>query len=240
MSRIDDYNPDHNLINPNDIKYIQSESLSINSFEYVYKSKDVLLYDVPGKRSQRKKWNFFLKDCNHIIFFIPLNHFYKKMDEDDITNRLLEDIMLLKEIKQNNDISHILILSKFDEFFKNHQNYSKEFKEAIKLIINHFNINIDLDKLEKDKSTNSKIELIIQILNSLKLMPLNIIIADLINDNCFQDIFEIINRIVQKELTLNEPYYSLHLIYIIHKLDCSFGLKDIHFNFEKSLVPNLE
>lgn len=77
------------------------------------------MVDVGGQRSERRKWVHCFQDVTAIIFVIAISSYDQVLEEDEKTNRMVEDIKLYKEIADNQwfgETSIILFFNKKDIF----------------------------------------------------------------------------------------------------------------------------
>lgn len=98
-------------------------------------SKPCVLLLTGGQRNERKKWVNILD--SHCIFVIGLTQYFMTCYEDESTNRLDEDLTVLKKISHEfyQNRLFILVLNKvdiFEEILKQfpYENYHKKEKES--------------------------------------------------------------------------------------------------------------
>lgn len=121
--------------------------------------------DTGGQRNERKKWHNFYGINVNIVFVVNLCGYNKKCYEDDMTNRLLEDLTLFDEFinSERFKYSNILLLfnkkdklkkqiEKKDELIDIFPDYKggRNYKNALKFIIKKF--------LEKNKGIPKRIK----------------------------------------------------------------------------------
>lgn len=107
-----------------DILKSRIKTIGVNDLFFKYKHQDqtlkFALTDVGGQRGERKKWQK-IKDffSSNIIFVSSLSEYDQTCYEDDVTNRMLENIELFGDTVNNGKISTplvILVFNKLDLF----------------------------------------------------------------------------------------------------------------------------
>jgi len=88
-------------------------------------SRDWIIYDVGGARSQREAWVPFFEHMHAIIFLAPVNCFNQKLAEDPRVNRLEDSFHLYQRVISSpllSQIPVILFLNKMDLLATNIEN----------------------------------------------------------------------------------------------------------------------
>jgi GTPase SAR1 family protein len=123
--------------------------------EIVFQSKgsDIILVDVGGQRSERRKWLHCLDDVLAIIYISAMDDYDSMLEEDGATNRLQESLELFSTVTSStyfSDKGWILFLNKKDLF-----------EEKIKVKpLNKFFSNVTVeDGKNYEKSANYLLEL---------------------------------------------------------------------------------
>jgi len=102
-----------------DIMRAKQRTTGINQVEILHNGFTVVLMDVGGQRSERRKWIDQFDKVNTVIFLAALDEYDMVLEEDFHTNRLEESLRLFKSTT-NNDFFQppcwILFLNKFDIF----------------------------------------------------------------------------------------------------------------------------
>lgn len=100
-------------------------------------SKPFIMANAAGNRSERRKWESIIDDKTHCIFVIGLSQYFMTCYEDDVTNRLEEDLSTLKETVNRFmiDKKFILVLNKLDIFEERlkqfpYENYHKKERDS--------------------------------------------------------------------------------------------------------------
>jgi len=102
-----------------DIMRAKQRTTGINTVEIIHNGFTVVLMDVGGQRSERRKWIDQFDKVNTVIFLTALDEYDMVLEEDFHTNRLEESLRLFKSITSHNFFqppSWILFLNKFDIF----------------------------------------------------------------------------------------------------------------------------
>jgi hypothetical protein len=75
--------------------------------------------DVGGQRSERRKWIHCFQDVTAVLYVVSLADYDLKMEEDRVTNRLLDSLDLFNKVVNNAffvDVDIVLFLNKKDLF----------------------------------------------------------------------------------------------------------------------------
>jgi len=102
-----------------DILRSRVKTSGIIETEFVVDKTKFRLVDVGGQRSERKKWMHCFEEVTAVIFCVALSEYDLKMDEDDVTSRMVDSLKLFKEICNSKwfaETSMILFLNKKDLF----------------------------------------------------------------------------------------------------------------------------
>eukprot|EP01091_Cochliopodium_minus_P000200 TRINITY_DN10222_c0_g1_i1.p1 TRINITY_DN10222_c0_g1~~TRINITY_DN10222_c0_g1_i1.p1 ORF type:complete len:348 (+),score=119.40 TRINITY_DN10222_c0_g1_i1:132-1175(+) len=102
-----------------DILRSRSKTTGIIETEFTVGKTIFRMTDVGGQRSERKKWMHCFQDVTAVIFCDAISSYDQKLDEDNVTNRMLESLRLFNQICNNKwfaDTSIILFLNKKDIF----------------------------------------------------------------------------------------------------------------------------
>ena len=81
------------------------------------KPKKLILIDVGGQRSERRKWIHCFEDVMLILFLTAVSEYDQVLAEDEVTNRMQESLVLFKHIVEYRwfeDTNVILFLNKMD------------------------------------------------------------------------------------------------------------------------------
>jgi len=84
--------------NDQDILHSQVRTTGMIEMEFTVGDVHVRMLDVGGARSERKKWIHCFKDVTALVFCVAMSEYDLKLFEDDTTNRMLESLLLFKEI----------------------------------------------------------------------------------------------------------------------------------------------
>lgn len=93
--------------------------IGIEEAVFAFENTEMLVVDVGGQRSERRKWIASFDDVTAIIFCASLNGFDQVLREDHSQNRLDEAILLFDEVANSNcfyGVEIILFLNKLDLF----------------------------------------------------------------------------------------------------------------------------
>lgn len=100
-----------------DIFHSRSRTTGILEMTFTYKGTDLVLTDVGGQRSERKKWIHCFQDVTCVLFFASLCEFEQKLFEDESVNRFQESLELFEEIANSHWFRNtpiVLLLNKKD------------------------------------------------------------------------------------------------------------------------------
>jgi len=113
---LDDYIP-----SIEDILRSRAKTTGITEIEFSINDLNLILVDVGGQRSERRKWMHCFQEVTAVIFFVALSEYDQNLYEDESTNRMHESLRLFKDIcntKWFEDVDIILFLNKRDLFEK--------------------------------------------------------------------------------------------------------------------------
>ncbi|KAF2963450.1 hypothetical protein GQX73_g10120 [Xylaria multiplex] len=82
-----------------------------------YQGSQFCVYDVGGERSERKKWIFAFQDVSVIIFPVDTISFDRKLREDELSDRMVEQFALFESISNSSWFERtgfIIIFTKID------------------------------------------------------------------------------------------------------------------------------
>uniref|UniRef100_A0A6B2L842 Uncharacterized protein n=1 Tax=Arcella intermedia TaxID=1963864 RepID=A0A6B2L842_9EUKA len=102
-----------------DIARAKLRTTGINEVTIRVEEEEINLIDVGGQRSERRKWLHCFTIVNAVIFIVALNEYDMVLEEDGITNRLLESLKLFQLLTGTTCLSEkawILFLNKSDLF----------------------------------------------------------------------------------------------------------------------------
>ncbi|KAI9346875.1 G-protein alpha subunit [Obelidium mucronatum] len=116
ISRIcdDDYTPTEE-----DILRARTRTTVVSETKIKCQGYNLLIFDVGGQRSERKKWAQFFDDTQAIIFLVAMGSYDQMCEEDGNMNRLTEAMNLFSSICNNpllKKIDMVLFLNKIDIF----------------------------------------------------------------------------------------------------------------------------
>eukprot|EP01126_Amoeba_proteus_P053196 TRINITY_DN6473_c0_g2_i1.p1 TRINITY_DN6473_c0_g2~~TRINITY_DN6473_c0_g2_i1.p1 ORF type:complete len:366 (+),score=34.14 TRINITY_DN6473_c0_g2_i1:57-1154(+) len=100
-----------------DIPYVRIKTVGIYETLISAKGKTIILIDVGGQKSERRKWmKHFQQSLSTIIFCVAVNEFNMQVEEEPTVNRLMEAMNLFKEcyLYFGSRLPVILFLNKFD------------------------------------------------------------------------------------------------------------------------------
>eukprot|EP01091_Cochliopodium_minus_P009022 TRINITY_DN2146_c0_g1_i2.p1 TRINITY_DN2146_c0_g1~~TRINITY_DN2146_c0_g1_i2.p1 ORF type:complete len:236 (-),score=55.15 TRINITY_DN2146_c0_g1_i2:27-734(-) len=106
------------------------------------------VFDIGGKRNERKKWIHTFEDVSLVIFPVSLTNFFKDLSEDENINAMEEDLALWREIvnsKWFNNTKFILWFSHSDQF----ELYLRKNINLFNEFIGHSNDDKGEDSIEK-------------------------------------------------------------------------------------------
>jgi GTPase SAR1 family protein len=102
-----------------DILMAKLKTTGVQEISFKSKGIDIVLVDVGGQRSERRKWLHCLDDVMAIIYIIALDDYDHLLEEDSSTNRLQESLELFSTVTSSTYFSNkgwILFLNKKDLF----------------------------------------------------------------------------------------------------------------------------
>jgi len=130
------YQQDEFKANDEDILRSKVKTTGIAETKFQEKNYEFILIDVGGQRSERRKWLHCFDNINAVIYLAALDEYNMVLQEDNITNRMQESLILFKDVTGSqwfSEKSFILFLNKSDIFevkIKNHplSEYFKDYK----------------------------------------------------------------------------------------------------------------
>jgi len=96
---------------------VEEHRLILEGSQIEQKSREWVIYDVGGSRTQRAAWVPYFDDVTVIIFIVPLSAFNQVLDENTAVNRLLDTFQLWRTICNSKilaGITFIIIFNKRD------------------------------------------------------------------------------------------------------------------------------
>mmetsp|Transcript_24138 Transcript_24138/g.26804 ORF Transcript_24138/g.26804 Transcript_24138/m.26804 type:complete len:310 (-) Transcript_24138:171-1100(-) len=102
-----------------DILRLRKKSTGIIEIKFEIEDSQFCLVDVGGQRSERRKWLHCFEDVSAIVYFVALNEYDMKLEEDERVNRMRESLELFLEISSSkwfNKTPFIMFLNKSDLF----------------------------------------------------------------------------------------------------------------------------
>jgi len=102
-----------------DILRARLRSTGIEEAEFLFQDLAIVMVDVGGQRSERRKWLHCFTDVNAILFVASLSCYDQFLREDVTQNSMVETLLLWQEVNnsehfQSNEV--ILFLNKIDLF----------------------------------------------------------------------------------------------------------------------------
>lgn len=102
-----------------DVMMAKLKTTGVQEVNFQSKGTDMVLVDVGGQRSERRKWLHCLDDVLAIIYVSALDDYDSMLEEDGATNRLQESLELFSTVTSSSyfsDKGWILFLNKKDLF----------------------------------------------------------------------------------------------------------------------------
>jgi len=102
-----------------DVVRVRVRTSGIVEFRFVANKVDFLIMDVGGQRGERRKWIHCFDNVEAVLFVAAISEYDQVLQEDEITNRLIESINLFKDVANLNvfaTTAMILFLNKSDIF----------------------------------------------------------------------------------------------------------------------------
>lgn len=102
-----------------DILRTRKKTTGIVETEFVFFGATIVMIDVGGQRSERKKWIHCFEGVTAIIYVTSLAEYDQRCYEDDITNRMKESMQLFSEVcayKYFRETPMIMFFNKVDIF----------------------------------------------------------------------------------------------------------------------------
>jgi len=117
----DDYKP-----TDEDVLFGRAKTTGIETVEVdISKSLKVVVYDIGGQRSERKKWPKIFNNIGTVIFMCALNEYDMVLEEDNKKNRLHESLKIWEKLTKSPhfyEASFVLLFNKCDIFEKKIKN----------------------------------------------------------------------------------------------------------------------
>ncbi len=104
-----------------DILNLRARTIGIVETQFTYKKMQFLMVDVGGQKNERKKWIHSFQDVTAILFVIGTSDYDLFLEEDMITNRMLDALKLFNDVVNNKWFAKtniICFLNKKDLFAK--------------------------------------------------------------------------------------------------------------------------
>jgi len=108
-------------ITDEDILHIRKRTTGILETKFSYSDRNFTMVDVGGQRNERRKWIHCFEDVTAIIFVTALSEYDQVLEEDQMTNRMVESLKLFEDTINNAWFQKkpiILFLNKVDIFEK--------------------------------------------------------------------------------------------------------------------------
>jgi len=103
-----------------DILRVRAKTTGISEIELPISDElKLLIIDVGGQRSERRKWIHQFENVTAVIFFVALSEYNQTLYEDDKTNRMVESLKLFRDTTNSKWFCNtpiILFLNKKDIF----------------------------------------------------------------------------------------------------------------------------
>eukprot|EP00301_Raphidiophrys_heterophryoidea_P000149 c10076_g1_i1.p1 GENE.c10076_g1_i1~~c10076_g1_i1.p1 ORF type:complete len:349 (-),score=85.70 c10076_g1_i1:581-1627(-) len=102
-----------------DVVRVRVRTSGIVEFRFIANKVDFLIMDVGGQRGERRKWIHCFDNVEAVLFVAAISEYDQVLQEDEITNRLIESINLFKDVANLNvfaTTAMILFLNKSDIF----------------------------------------------------------------------------------------------------------------------------
>ncbi|KAJ3019109.1 UNVERIFIED_CONTAM: hypothetical protein HDU68_010816 [Siphonaria sp. JEL0065] len=102
-----------------DILHSRTMTIAVTETRFRLDTYNLIIYDVGGQRSERKKWAQFFTDTQAIIFIVAIGSYDQVCSEDGETNRMIEAMNLFSSICNHplfKSIDMVLFLNKIDLF----------------------------------------------------------------------------------------------------------------------------
>ena len=116
-----------------DILKVRSKTLGLVETEFVYKTMRLRIVDVGGQKNERRKWIHAFQDVTAIIFVVALNDFEYVMEEDGVTNRMQDSLVLFDQAINNKWLSKkpvVVFLNKKDLFEQALERSEERFRQV--------------------------------------------------------------------------------------------------------------
>ena len=104
-----------------DVLRTRVKTTGVSSIEFTFKKVQFRMFDVGGQRSERKKWIHCFDNVTAIMFVVSIAEYDQVLEEDGITNRMIESMELFENIVNNTYFkkkSFIVFFNKKDLFEK--------------------------------------------------------------------------------------------------------------------------
>jgi len=119
MDKLDEIKKGDWLPTTEDVLRARKKTTGIIETDFDVSGKTFKMVDVGGQRSERKKWVHCFADVTAIIFTAAISSYDQVLEEDENTNRMVEELTLFKQVADNkwfDKTSMILFLNKKDIF----------------------------------------------------------------------------------------------------------------------------
>merc|ERR1712241_319921 len=108
---------------PSDQDVLRSrvKTTGVSQIQFTYKEIQFRMFDVGGQRSERKKWIHCFDNVTAVLFVVSIAEYDQVLEEDGITNRMMESMELFENIVNNTYFkkkSFIVFFNKKDLFEK--------------------------------------------------------------------------------------------------------------------------
>ena len=110
-----------------DVLRTRVKTTGVSSIEFTFKKVQFRMFDVGGQRSERKKWIHCFDNVTAIMFVVSIAEYDQVLEEDGVTNRMMESMELFENIVNNTYFkkkSFIVFFNKKDLFEKKIQDKS--------------------------------------------------------------------------------------------------------------------
>lgn len=147
------YHPNVNL-SSDDVLNTRKKTIGIWKGKILIDESPYILINTGGQRNERKKWLNLFEDNYNCVFVVGLTQYHQILYEDDITNRLEEDLSVFEKTVNSEKFKNkkiILVLSKKDVFderlklfpYEKYHQKKNENNTPLEDIIEKFNDKID-------------------------------------------------------------------------------------------------
>jgi guanine nucleotide-binding protein G(i) subunit alpha len=135
-----------------DIIVSRQKTTGVTEVKAQFQQKNLIMIDVGGQRSERKKWIHCFENVNAIIFVASLTSYHQVLIEDEKTSRIAEALNLFEFVLECKWFTNTLIilfmnkkdlfqkaltLNPLEDYFPDYQ-HGSEYKKARKHILQLF------------------------------------------------------------------------------------------------------